>query len=81
MRILDWLKASNRWKHLLGGAAIGLFASDWYCALYAGTAAGAALELKDRAYATAWDWVDLALTILGAAIGHAIHYGIKTLIQ
>ena len=69
-KALDWLKQSNRLKHLLGGVAIGLFADGWYCALYAGIGVGAAMELKDKLWGGKPDWIDLALTAAGAAIGH-----------
>ena len=46
--IINWFKASNRWKHLVGGIAIGALSNDWYCALLAGGAAAGCLELKDK---------------------------------
>lgn len=69
-KFIAWIKGSNRWKHLAGGLLIGLFASGWYCAAYTSVIAGACLEYKDRAYGGKWDWVDLGLTVGGAALGH-----------
>lgn len=71
-KVIDWLKASNRWKHLVGGVLIGLCSDNWYCALYAGTGVAAALELKDRLWGGKWDWIDLSLTVIGAVVGHLI---------
>lgn len=68
-RIIEWLSASNRWKHLVGGVLIGFGSDDWYCALYAGTGVAAALELKDRMWGGQWDWIDLLLTVTGAVVG------------
>lgn len=69
---LKWLHESNRDKHLLGGALIGFLATDLYCALYAGCAAGGALELKDKLYGNRADPIDFALTALGSLIGYAL---------
>lgn len=71
-RLLDWIKESNRWKHALGGAAIGLIANTPYCAVLAGTGVASALELKDKMWGGKWDWVDWALTVSGVATGYTI---------
>lgn len=47
-KIIEWIKQSNRWKHLLGGILIGLGANDWYCAAYSGIGIASAIELKDK---------------------------------
>ncbi len=70
--LFDWLKTSNRWKHLAGGILVGLGANTWYCALYAGVGVAAALELKDKLHGGTWDWVDFGLTMAGVAMGHLI---------
>lgn len=54
MKILNWLKTSNRWKHILGGAAIGAFSGSDYCALYASILSAASLEYKDKAHGCEW---------------------------
>lgn len=69
---MAWITGSNRWKHLLGGFAIGLASSGWHCAALAGIAAGGALEYKDRAYGSKWDWWDFSLTVAGAVAGQAV---------
>lgn len=71
-KVIAWLKSSNRWKHLVGGALIGLGADSWYCSCYAGAGVGASLELKDRLWGGKWDWIDFALTTGGAVVGHLI---------
>lgn len=72
-KIWDWLKQSNRYKHLVGGMAIGLMADDWYCAGLAGVGIASALEYKDKAHGGAWDWIDWGLTLIGVLVG----YGVK----
>jgi hypothetical protein len=73
-KILDWLKTSNRWKHLVGGILIGICAIDWFTALYAGTLTAGAIEFKDKAHGDEWDWIDLGLTIAGAALGRLMFF-------
>lgn len=68
-KIFNWLKDSNRYKHLVGGILIGLGADDTYCAAYAGIGVAGALELKDKLHGGKWDWVDFGCTIAGVAIG------------
>ena len=36
-KLIEWLGMSNRWKHLIGGLIIGIFAFGWFTAMYAGT--------------------------------------------
>ena len=67
-----WMKESNRVKHLCGGFFVGVLADGWYCGLYAGAGVGAALEYKDGAYGDKWDWTDLGMTVIGAAVGQAV---------
>ncbi len=71
-KLLSWLKESNRLKHLIGGIVIGTGANDVYCAAYAGVGVGAALELKDHLYGGRFDWVDIAVTMIGVCVGHLI---------
>ena len=71
-KVIEWLSASNRWKHLAGGWLIGFGSDGWFCALYAGVGVAAALELKDKMWGGKWDWIDLALTVVGAVVGQLI---------
>lgn len=75
-KLFTWLKESNRYKHLLGGIAIGAFANSLYCAAYAGIGVATALELKDKMWGGKFDFVDLSLTLAGTAIG----YGVRIMI-
>lgn len=75
-KLFKWLKESNRYKHLLGGIAIGAFANSLYCAAYAGIGVATALELKDKLWGGKFDLVDLSLTLAGVAIG----YGVRIMI-
>lgn len=75
-KLFTWLKESNRYKHLLGGIAIGAFANSLYCAAYAGVGVATALELKDKLWGGKFDFVDLSLTLSGVAIG----YGVRIMI-
>ncbi len=65
-----------KYKHLLGGIAIGAFANSLYCAAYAGLGVATALELKDKMWGGKFDFVDLSLTLAGVAIG----YGVRIMI-
>lgn len=76
MKIWQWLKASNRYKHLLAGCAIGLLPTTWYNALVAVGVAGATAEFKDRQWGGKWDWIDLCCTLVGGVVG----FGVKLLI-
>ena len=75
-KLFKWLKESNRYKHLLGGIAIGAFANSLYCAAYAGVGVATALELKDKLWGGKFDLVDMSLTLAGVAIG----YGVRIMI-
>ena len=73
-RIWQWLKESNRIKHLVGGVAVGLGANDWYCAEYVGIGVAGSLEFKDYQWGGKPDWVDFTLTFVGVNIGYTIRY-------
>ncbi len=60
-KLIKWLSVSNRWKHL-----------GWFTAMYAGVLTAGALEYKDRAHGGKWDWIDFALTVVGAFVGGLI---------
>lgn len=69
----NWMKESNRWKHLLGGILIGIGANTLYCAAYAGIGVASALELKDKMWGGKWDWIDWLITVIGVALGFLVH--------
>lgn len=80
MNIFKWIKQSNRYKHLIGGALVGLGSNSVYCAAYAGIGVSSALEYKDKLWGGKWDWIDWTLTIVGVAVGYAIRFGLLMLI-
>ena len=67
-RILEWFKASNRWKHLTYAIPVGFI--DLGMAI--GVASG--MEFKDKQHGGKWDWIDWALTILGGSSGFLIKF-------
>lgn len=69
MNILEWLKQSNRWKHLLGGFIIGIIPNGWFAGIYGGVLTASALEFKDKMKGGNWDWIDWMLTVGGAVAG------------
>lgn len=71
---MSWLGKSNRWKHLVGGIAVGLGADDWYTAEYVGLVVGGAMEYKDYQWGGKPDWIDLLLTWVGVNIGYLIRF-------
>jgi hypothetical protein len=75
-KLLKWLEKSNRYKHIVCGCLIGLFADNLYCAAYAGLGIASALEFKDKSWGGEWDWIDWICTIIGVAAG----FGIRILI-
>lgn len=64
---MNWLKESNRLKHLFYAIPIGLIFTI-LCVL--GCAFG--LEFKDKEYGNKFDWLDIAATMIGGAIGQII---------
>lgn len=66
-KIIEWFSQSNRWKHLVGGAAVALAGDSAYGSLLACLVAAGCLEYKDKAWGGAWDWIDFALTLAGGA--------------
>ena len=72
-KLFDWLCESNRFKHMIGGAIVGLFAENAYCAAYAGVGVAGAMEFKDWQWGGKPDPIDFAMTIVGTAIGFAIN--------
>lgn len=61
-----WICKSNRPKHFVGGAILGLIFTI-FCSL--GAAGG--MEFKDKQWGGSWDWLDFLATILGGLVGQA----------
>jgi hypothetical protein len=70
--ILNWLKQSNRYKHLGLGFVYGLLADDVYCAVYGGAGVSLALEFKDGQWGGKPDWIDATLTFVGVLAGYFV---------
>lgn len=61
---MSWLTESNREKHLLYAIPCGLIGTILFVL---GLAIG--MEFKDKEYGNKFDWLDLAATMIGGAIG------------
>ena len=66
-KILDWWKASNRWKHFLFAIPLGAV-----CGAPFTTGVGLGMEVKDHLYGGKADFVDFLLTAVGGAVGHGV---------
>ena len=66
-KVLQWWKASNRWKHFLFAIPLGAV-----CGAPFTTGVGLGMEVKDHLYGGKADFVDFALTTVGGAIGHGV---------
>ena len=66
-KVLQWWKASNRWKHFLFAIPLGAV-----CGSHFTTGVGLGMEVKDHLYGGKADFVDFALTAVGGVIGHGV---------
>ena len=66
-KVLQWWKASNRWKHFLFAIPLGAV-----CGAPFTTGVGLGMEIKDHLYGGRADFVDFALTAVGGVIGHGV---------
>lgn len=73
-KVIEFLRLSSRYKHLLGGFAVGLFALGVYPALYSSVVAASCLELKDKLHGGVWDWIDWLITIVGGGLAAMLWY-------
>ena len=64
---MKWLKESNRIKHLFYAIPIGLV---FTILAVLGCAFG--MEFKDKQYGNKFDWLDIAATMIGGAIGQLL---------
>lgn len=64
---MSWIKESNRPEHLLYAIPIGLI---FTILAVIGCAFG--MEFKDREYGNKFDWLDIAATMIGGAIGQLL---------
>lgn len=59
-----WLKESNRQKHLLYAGLVFTILAVLGCAF--------GMEFKDKEYGDKFDWLDIAATMIGGAIGQLL---------
>lgn len=64
-KVLQWWKASNRWKHFLFAIPLGAV-----CGAPFTMGVGFGMEVKDHLYGGRADFVDFLLTAVGGLIGH-----------
>lgn len=64
---MNWLKESNREKHLYYAIPIGFI---FTILAVLGCAFG--MEFKDKQYGNTFDWLDIAATMIGGAIGQVL---------
>ena len=64
---MSWIRESNRPKHLLYAIPIGLV---FTILAVLGCAFG--MEFKDKEYGDKFDWLDVAATMIGGAIGQLL---------
>lgn len=64
---MKWLKESNRIKHLLYAIPIGFI-----CTILAVLGCAFGMEFKDKQYGGKFDWLDIAATMIGGAIGQVL---------
>lgn len=70
-KVIEWIKKSNRWKHLVGGFCLGFASDSVWCASLSGIGIASALEYKDKAWGGSWNWTDWGVTIAGVVTGYS----------
>lgn len=64
---MNWLKESNRLKHLLYAIPIGLILT-----ILAVIGCAFGMEFKDWQYGNKFDWLDILATLIGGLIGQIL---------
>lgn len=72
---MNWLKESNREKHLLYAIPIGFVLT-----ILAVIGCAFGMEFKDKQYGNEFDWLDIAATVIGGVIGQLLQIVIILLI-
>ena len=67
LKVFNWLKQSNRPKHLLYAIPAAFIGTILFST---GLAFG--MEFKDKQYGGKFDWLDIATTMIGGLIGQAL---------
>ena len=71
-QIINFIKTSNHYKHLIGCFVVGILACAPWTALYSAIVAATGLEMKDKMYSNFYDWTDWSLTVGGGAFAALI---------
>ena len=71
-KLWNWLKESNRWKHLVSGSIIGLTLPNVVLSAYVNLLISIAMEYKDRQWGGKFDWIDISLGVAGGILGSSI---------
>lgn len=64
---MNWLKESNREKHLLYAIPIGFILT-----ILAVIGCAFGMEFKDKQYGNEFDWLDIVATLIGGVIGQLL---------
>lgn len=67
LKVFNWLKQSNRLKHLLYAIPAAFIGTILFST---GLAFG--MEFKDKKYGGKFDWLDIAATMIGGLIGQVL---------
>ena len=73
-RIFNFLRKSNRYKHLIVGFLVGILALSGFNAVYAAIVAASCLELKDKLHGCMWDWIDWLITLFGGCMAAVLYW-------
>ncbi len=73
-KIFNFLRKSNRYKHIIGGFIVALYLlilsmGHYFCAAFAVFVAASCLEWKDKQHGCTWDWIDWICTLAGGLMG------------
>ena len=71
-QIINFIKNSNRYMHLISGFIVAILAASPYAGIYAAVVAATCLELKDRLYGNQFDLTEWLLTVVGGTIAAVI---------
>lgn len=71
-QIINFIKNSNRYMHLISGFIVAILAASPYVGIYAAVVAATCLELKDRLYGNQFDLTEWLLTVVGGTIAALI---------
>lgn len=73
---MSWIKESNRTKHLLYAIPIGFILT-----ILAVIGCAFGMEFKDKQWGGKWDWLDIAATLIGGAIGQVLQIIVILILQ